>query len=92
MSVQVTRWVAVIGLVVAIPLSAWAINYGGERGKVAAIDTAAAAASAHGCKLDRAALDRLVSQYRDKSDVGWAESGDTVAQGIAKACPAVSSS
>lgn len=92
MSVQVTRWVAVAGLVVAIPLSAWAINYGGERGKVAAVDTVAAAASAHGCKLDRAALDRLVTQYRDTSTVGWAESGNTVAASIGKACPAASSS
>jgi len=87
-----TRRIAVIATIVVIPLGAWAIHDGGAREKLAAMNMVSAAAAAHGCKLDDADLSRLVTQYRDQNNIGWSESGSTVARNIVKSCPNTSSS
>lgn len=92
MSDERTRRLAIIVTIVAIPLGAWGIHVGGEREKLAAISVVSAAATAHGCKLDDADIDRLVTKYRDQNNIGWSESGSTVAKNIEKSCPNTSSS
>lgn len=86
------RRIAVIAVIVAIPVGAWGIHYGGDWERTAAIATVSAAASAHGCKLNGDDVNRLITQYRDQNDIGWSESGDAVAKTIGKNCAAATSS
>jgi hypothetical protein len=88
---RIAQWVAVVAAIVAIPFGVWAIHARAQQGKIAAIATVSAAASAHRCKLDDTEIGRLVTQYRDRNDVGWAETGSSVAKSIAKMFPAASS-
>lgn len=81
-----------VAVIIAIPVGAWAIHYGGDRERLAAIATVNAAASAHGCKLYGDDVNRLITQYRDQNNIGWYESGDTIAKTIGKNCTAATSS
>ena len=79
-------------VIIAIAVGAWGIHYGGDQERRAAITTVSAAASAHGCKLNNDDANRLITQYRDQNDIGWYESGDTIAKTIEKNCTAATSS
>lgn len=87
MSDEKTRRIGVIATIIAIPLGVWGIHAGGEREKLAAINVVSAAAAAHGCKLYDANISRLITQYRDQNNIGWSESGSTIAKNVEKSCP-----
>jgi hypothetical protein len=85
-SLQKRRRAAVIAAIVAIPFEISALRHVGQEDKLAGIATASAAATARGCHFNRTDISRLVEQYRDQQDVGWAESGSKVAQDIDNNC------
>ena len=85
-SVRTTRRIAVIAALVAIPAGIWGIHLVGRQDRLAGIATASAAAAAHGCRVDNAVVSQLVKQVRDESTIGWAESGNDVADHFASGC------
>jgi hypothetical protein len=85
-AVRTSRQVAVIATLLAIPIGIWGIHLVGRQDRLAGIATASAAAAAHGCHVDNLAVSQLVKQVRDKSTIGWAESGNDVADRFASGC------
>lgn len=90
-TVRTSRQVAVIAVLLAIPAGIWGIHLVGRQDRLAGVASATAAAAAHGCHVDGAAISQLVRQVRDKSTIGWAESGNDVAKDFDTGCggPAV---
>lgn len=85
-AVRTSRQVAVIATLLAIPAGIWGIHLVGRQDRLAGIATASTAAAAHGCHVDTVAVSQLVKQVRNKSTIGWAESGDDVADRFASGC------
>lgn len=83
---KIVHLVAGGAVVVAVVVIAYLVTSWNRQDRLESFKVAEAASAASNCHLSSAAVTQLVVQFRERRTVGWAESGQTVAQRLTKDC------
>lgn len=83
---KIVHLVAGGAAVIAMVAIAYLVTSWNSQDRLEGFKVAEAASTAANCHLSDTAVRQLVAQFRERRTVGWAESGQTVAQRLTKDC------